>query len=369
MVARTSTLNFSELQSFLFQNEIYLNASTSIRSLSIHVSGHREDLFTMLDLILQLSLKPTISQDSLSQQKEIVLREISERKGSSSYILHRHVSQKIFESNSYSRYDILGTKKNIAQCTVDDIQSLHEKIIKKSQVIVAIAGGVSKEIDKIQFHINKHINLVNNHNNLMPVNTNIDNRFSPFKKIAIVHRYAHKHVQLSLIIPCEITLKNRASRLILLELLFWNPGGILYNRLRNELGVIYSLNAIFDISTNSLTIDLTCEVKHINLIIKTTTDVIKNYREVISKKNLEIVSNISIKRGEMNKDDPEFRARFTYQSLMEYGKALSYTKYIENIKEQNVGDINKVLEELKSNLKDMKIIAISSTDKIKSVVK
>jgi predicted Zn-dependent peptidase len=149
-IKQTSKQNPEELNKLLFEKDINRNASTGILTKEIFVGGHKDDLNLMLDMILEFSFAPTITEETLHIEKEIILRELAQRKGDPGYKLNRLVNESIFKKGSKNLTDIGGDENLFANATIKQLQNLHKKILSRSHFILSIVGGGINEKELIK---------------------------------------------------------------------------------------------------------------------------------------------------------------------------------------------------------------------------
>lgn len=144
IASRTKNFNFQELKDFQFAQNISLNAYTGPVTMGLTATGHRNDLEKVLIVLWEMITNPTFEQSILEREKEIVLREISERRGDPAYELHYFIQNQVFTADSIEVHEVLGDADKVSLTTLDDFSTLHSQSLKDSQIIIQIAGS---EID------------------------------------------------------------------------------------------------------------------------------------------------------------------------------------------------------------------------------
>lgn len=141
IASRTKDLDFQALKDFQFASNVSLNAYTGPVTMGLTATGHRDDLQKVLAILWEMLNKPTFEQSILDREKEIVLREISERRGDPAYELHYFVQNQIFTKDSIENHEVLGDPDKVATTTILDFQNLHSQSLEDSQIIIQIGGG------------------------------------------------------------------------------------------------------------------------------------------------------------------------------------------------------------------------------------
>lgn len=363
IVSRTKKLNFYQLKDYLFEYDIYSNASTGHEIINLTVSGHKSEVERMLDLIFEFAFEPTIDIESLEREREVILREISQRNGDPGYILQKKVTEEIFEPGSVSLNDILGEEKNIRNASVKSLTSLHNKILKCSHIILSISGNFGGKTGILK-KFETHLSQISALEGLIPLAYPLIDIYKNFKRKVIVDELAHEHSILNLMIPANISLQNRAQRVFILDLFLRVPDGLLYNRLRNELGYIYGLHAIFDLNSSVLNINMACEVQFINQIIEESRKFLSDFDKYFDKDKARILKATSIKRQDISLDDPEQGLGFTLNNLIDYGEPLTFDKYCENFRSVSEDSIHETYDEIKSGLDESKVVIVTKNEAV-----
>jgi predicted Zn-dependent peptidase len=365
MVGRTKDLDFKQLQDYIFENGVFMNAYTGRLSMDFIVSGHRLDAHPMLDLILQFSLKPTFDDDVLQQEKEIVLREISQHSGGTGYRLNKILLESMFEEGSFSRCEVLGSREDVKNTTVSLFQGLHNRMLQNSHIILT-AVGHNIDIKHIESLLSAYKDAWQDKNNVLPINYLPENKLKKFKYLPVVSDLGHEHAVINIVIPCPVTLDNRPVRAYLRELLFQDPIGILYDRLRNEKGLIYSLMYSFDISSQTLGLELACEIEHIQSIIDEVKLVFSDFHKIHDDK-VQSIRQLVLKRRELNEDNPDFVVNFTSNLLSDFGVIVNYEDYIQLVEQVTLDDIKALYDTICSNLEHMQVVVVSNKSHIKDL--
>ena len=149
IASRTKELDFQQLKDFQFSQNLILNAYTGPQTMGLTVASHRDDFEKSLRILWEMVTSPTFDQSVLEREKEIVLREINERRGDPNYELHYFVQSQIFGKDSIENHEVLGDSDKVAQTTLTDFRSLHSQNLQDSQIIIQISGG-GIDITKIE---------------------------------------------------------------------------------------------------------------------------------------------------------------------------------------------------------------------------
>jgi predicted Zn-dependent peptidase len=373
IATRSASMQMQEFKDWQFKENIMINAYTSPMRLAVNASTHPSKFRPTLDICLEMVFSPTFDQPVLDQEKEIVLREISQRSGEPEYITYYHTMDKIFVDGSIMRHQTLGDSAMVAQTTVEDLQRLHEQNLQNSHIIIKASGGGVQEsyiIDKVNEWLNqKDISTIANildANSKLAVDYHPDNILKKFHYMPVLHELAHQHCDLTIFIPCEVNLGNRAARKIFDEL-FLQFYGKLYHRLRDEKGFIYSMYSDFLDDLQMLEINMSCELIYIQNILDEVKDVFGNFDKYYDdNKFIEFKNSIKIKLDIAN-DNLSALPSFVQKNLCDYGVVMTFDDYETQLDQVTKQDIQNIYNSLQSNITRSQIVAVSKDNNIESL--
>ncbi len=377
IASRTKDLDFQEFQDYQFKENIAVNAYTGPTTMGLEATGHVEDLEKMLDLMLEMSFLPTFDQMILDQEKEIVLREISERRGDPNYRLHYDVMNQIFEPNSYETHETLGDKDLVAQTTLADFNKLITQNLTNSNLIIGISGG-GKELDlelinsKLKAILSQKseltISQILNPKDKLALDFEIPTKFKEFSNKAVIHDLAHAHVELNLYVPIPINFSNKPA-LKIFEELFFKFYGKVYDRLRNELGLIYAMHSSFQVNLQHLYINLACEIKHLQIIVGEVELVFSDFNKYFDENKFQQFKNILRKKIDLTKDVSGSEFEYTKTSLTNFNEIENLDGFLSRLQKVTKEDIKEIYNLISKGLKSKKIIAVSNQKEVSKIVK
>lgn len=365
IIKQTKKINKKELNQLLFEKDIYRNASTSVLTQDISMSAHKDYAEQMLDLILNFAFDPNISDEILEQEKQIVLREIAQRKGDPMYKLWRLVTENIYKEGSKDLCEVTGDEDIVANATIKDLKDIHKRVLSESHFLLSVVGGNVNEdqIIKKAEKFAKELPFEKTH----PIDQNAENFIQDFKYKPIVSELAHDHCVLTLSIPCRINYGNRSIRDIISEILFYYPEGIFYKILREELGLIYSVDYYYDESLQLLRIRLVGELNNVNRLIEESIKILAEPAKYINPKKVNIIKNLYIKRQQIASDNPYTSVDFLMGTLLTYGIEQNYEEYLDEIKQLSFEEIINYGFDIKAGIKDAFIVAVSKNKEIEKL--
>jgi predicted Zn-dependent peptidase len=363
IVSRTKKYNFQEFKDFCFKHNLNFNAYTGAQTMGITALGYYKDAKLITDQILEMAFKPTFDQTILDMEKEIVLREISERKGDPSYKLHYKTAKQVFSKNSIANYEVLGDPKKVAKTTLEDFKNLHQQNLANSHFVLMVSGG-GFDVDYIRTQLDQYTKGLENFRK--PINFNFPNEFKKSNQFFVTSPLAHEQAEISIYIPVPVNFENRPARAVF-EYLFLKYGGVLYDKLRDDLGLIYSMYSNFDPELNALGIYLTSEITQVNRIFVEIQKVFGNFTKFFKPQKFQELKELIHKKQEMAEDELNTTNQFIYSTLTSYGKVQTYQEFIQKIDMINETDLENLYLEIQKHWTQKKIVIVSKNKGITSL--
>lgn len=371
IVSRTKDLDFQQLKDYTFRENIYVNAYTGPKTMGFEAGGHYLDFYKMIDLILEVVFEPTFDQKDLNREKEIVLREISERRGDPNYKLHYDIMKQVFTPDSSDNHETLGDSKLVSETKIEDFSRLHKHNLEKSHIYICISGGgIDNDyiINKINSYILDKHELFANENLKNPVDFTLPSSYLPFTTLPIVHKLAHKHAEVTVYLDMPISWKNDPS-IKIFNNLYMKYGGILYDRLRDELGLVYGISCGFSKKHQQSIISFSSEIQNVNTIIGEIKKTFSDFKTYFKPQKFDEFKNVLYKQQEIAEDAPGSMINFSLSTLQNYGKLESYEDYTNRIKNVTKENIKEIYENLANSLDTMKVVIVSNNLEIKEFKK
>ena len=161
VASRTHQFDYQQLKDYSFRENIYLNAYTGALSMGFETNGHQSDFKKLVDLLLEITFSPVFDDTDLNREKEIVLREISERRGDPNYRLHFDIQKHIFQAKSIENHQTLGDPRYVAQTKLNDFQELYRQNMSGSHILICVSGG-GIDLNYLTEQINQYLSSTQN---------------------------------------------------------------------------------------------------------------------------------------------------------------------------------------------------------------
>ena len=368
IATRTTSMDLNEFKNWQFRENIMINAYTSSTLLAVNSTSHREQFGLAFEVCCEMMFRPTFDQAVLDQEKEVVLREITERSGDPEYIVYYHTMNKILEPNSLDTYQTLGSSECVAKTTVEDLVRLHQKALSTSQILINVTGGgLGMNLIKktIEDYLKLSLPALVSQDRRM-INYEPQNRLMDFKYKPIVHEQAHLQSNLSIFIPCVVNFDNWAA-LKLFEELFLKYYGQLYDILRDKKGYVYGLYSSFRRDLQCLEINMSCEIDYIKPIVEETKKVFGDFAANFDIQKLQELKKVLRLKVDLSSDSPSNINRLSNQNLFTFGIFQSLEDYEIALTSVTAGDIEKIYNQIQLGLNEIQVVAVSKNANVEKV--
>lgn len=353
----------NELEKYLDYKNIDRNASTGLSRLNLIITGHRDDNMEIWEVISKMAFKPYFRQDILEQEQKVVESEINRKYGSPQYLVGRAVREAIYTEESPSLHEVLGYSDIINKISLDDIKQHHTEVMANSQILITANNLHDREVVKQMEEFASTLKQSENVRPLIPgfIDSLKDNTYFP-----VVHEKAHEAANITLFIPMEVKLENFHQRNFLNTILFNGIASVLYDHLRHNMGIIYSLHSSYSLLLETL--EISTEVK-----IKDTIKVIDAFNTVVTdsekhiRERFDDVKKMIEKREQMIADNKIKHLDFLVGNILAYGTEYHYHDYFERVHKLTVNDILTEAEKLKESVKKLKILTVSCSQEITKI--
>jgi predicted Zn-dependent peptidase len=372
IASRTKDMDYKTFKDFQFANSIAINAYTGPLPLAVNATTHSSKFETAFDSLAEMIFEPTFDQAILDQEKEIVLREISERRGSPEYQLYYWTMDQLFPKGSLETHETLGNAAMVTETSVQDFLDLHEQNLANSHLIINLSGG-SVEEDYVKSVINKYLSQsTNNIKNILDqgqknqVNHRPKSDLAKFEFLPLVHELAHEQSEITIYIPCEVNFDNIPATKIFKEL-FLSFYGVIYSRLRDELGYVYGIYGNFRNDLQVLEIGMSCEIKYIAPIVSEIKQMLGNWNKYFDPKKFDELKAVLTMKIDMAADEPSQANSHTEKILRTYNQIELHSEFGQRLSSVQPEDVRKLYENLMNNLDKIQVLAVSKDKAVEGV--
>jgi predicted Zn-dependent peptidase len=372
IASRTKDMDYKTFKDFQFANSIAINAYTGPLPLAVNATTHSSKFETAFDSLAEMIFEPTFDQAILDQEKEIVLREISERRGSPEYQLYYWTMNQLFPKGSLETHETLGNAAMVAETSVQDFLDLHQQNLANSHLIINLSGG-SVEENYVKSVVNKYLSQsTNNIKNILDqgqknqVNYRPKSDLAKFEYLPLVHELAHEQSEITIYIPCEVNFANLPATKIFKEL-FLSFYGVIYSRLRDELGYVYGIYGNFRNDLQTLEIGMSCEIKYIAPIVSEIKQMLGNWNKYFDPKKFDELKAVLTMKIDMAADEPSQANSHTEKILRTYNQIEIHSEFGQRLSSVQPSDVQKLYENLMNNLDKIQVLAVSKDKAVEGV--
>lgn len=366
IVARTKNRDHDQMKDWEFRENIMLNAYTAPVQMAVNASGYKGDFKTMFDTLWEVTLDPTFDESDLAREKQIVLREISERRGDPNYRLYYHVQNQIFTPQSLECHEVLGDSDMVAQTTIEDFKKLHKENLQNSHILICVSGG-GIDLDYIESEVKKSYGGLDiNYSSLKSIDFAPFSKFQEFSFKPVVHELAHEHADVYMYVPSPVQLQNQAERQIF-NSLFMQHGGVLYDKLRDEKQLVYGLYSWAEKDLQTVVINLQAEINRVEEIVNETERVFADFAQSFREDRFVDFKNLIYKKQAVAKDQLGVSVKFTRNNLTGYGVAEDYDSYTDKLRGVQKEQLRQIFDDFANGWQDKKIVVVSKNSQIEKL--
>lgn len=215
-----------------------LNAHTTREYISLHTVTLADDLPLALTLLAELILSPKLAQEDFLAEKLVVLGEIEQSRDQSS-VLYDLFLENLFLKDPL-RNQVLGTAEAIQNLTIDDLRRFYRQHFVSENAYLVICGDVTS--DQAQTLIQKNFGEFPSGPEGLPKPIDEPAIFTP--RGSHLERNMQRSYLLLGVPAVGLKHPDRSALKIIELVLGMGASGRLYQRLREEQSLVYSVNAV-----------------------------------------------------------------------------------------------------------------------------
>jgi predicted Zn-dependent peptidase len=221
------------------------NAGTSKEYTYYYINGNNVDVYTFIDVIIDLYCNPLFRQEDINKEKHVVLEELDMGLDDPGNMLVTLIHEKLFDHSALGM-PIIGTKQNILKFTRNQFLEFRHKYYYPEKSVFVISGNFKKNKVyariKNQFKKSKY-KFYKNDEFVSPVTIScIAHQKSPY--IYLKNKPELNQTQIMFVFRSVSMFHNDSTSMdILSDVLSSGSSSRLFNLLRNKLGVTYFSHA------------------------------------------------------------------------------------------------------------------------------
>ncbi|MGD0831866.1 MAG: pitrilysin family protein [Terracidiphilus sp.] len=211
-----------------------LDAFTGMETICFNVKSLAEHVPIALDVLADLVLNPVFTAPDIERERGVILEEIKIDEDNPDVLVHELFTQAFWRDHPLGR-PILGTTKTVARLDRESIVAYHNDRFHGGNMIFAAAGNLDHDL---------FAESVAQKFSTLPVGSTLNELPAPVANARIVSRNKKslEQVQICLGVPAPpITDENRYATLILNTVLGGGMSSRLFQTIREERGMAYSI--------------------------------------------------------------------------------------------------------------------------------
>ncbi|MGD8883781.1 MAG: pitrilysin family protein, partial [Desulfobacterales bacterium] len=280
----TETLSPNELALVLDENAIQLGVAVDEEQTSVHLSVMKDDWEKGLNLLQQILTRPGFDPELLQVVKNKELISLQRQGEDAQSVAMRESKIWHFKSHPYGRDPLTGLQ-TIPAITREDLQRFLKTYFVPANMTVAIAGDIEKEdiIAGLQTFLKAFPQTKAPERSLKdPVGT------SPV--LALINKPGQVQSQIVLTLPSEKRTHPDYWKISLLMDIFGGNDSLMYKRLRDDLGLVYSAGfyQTYKWRAGLLLGYIGCKGDQTGAAITETLEIMKALRRAIPERELEL---------------------------------------------------------------------------------
>ncbi len=224
----------SELAMILDENAIRLSVSVHAEQTAIVLSVMKDDWEKGLSLLQEILNAPGLDEEILEVSKQQAITALGRQGGDAMTVARRESSIRHFAGHPYGR-DPLYALNTIPGITRNDLKSFMQQYFIPSNTTVALSGDMelSEAIPGLE-------NLFKSLTKTSPPERSLKEPAETPPVLALVHKPGQVQSQVWITLPSVKRTHPDFWKISLLTNVLGGSGGIMYTRLRDDLGLIYS---------------------------------------------------------------------------------------------------------------------------------
>ena len=280
----TQTLSPGELALVLDENAIRLGVSVEEEQTSIHLSVMKVDWEKGLDLLQAVLTRPGFDPGVLQVAKNQELVSLKRQGGDAQSVAMRESKIWHFKHHPYGR-DPLAGLKTIPAVTGEDLKQFLGKYFVPANMTVAIAGDIEKP--KIIAGLKKFLNAFPQ---TKAPQRNLNDPAATPPVLALINKPGQVQSQIIMYLPSQKRTHPDYWKTSLLMNVFGGNDSLMYKRLRDDLGLVYSAGfyQTYKWNAGQLIGYIGCKGDQTGAAIKETLTIMDALRREVPAKELEL---------------------------------------------------------------------------------
>ncbi len=342
----TKTRTAEEISSGLETIGANINAFTSRYVTCYYGSCIKESAEKMTEIFSDMILNSVYDEEELKKELKVIFEEIDMYEDDPGSVAYDKYNEIFFEGTKLEK-SVIGTKKVLSKLKRQDLIDYISKFYTPNNMVVSFAGGIT--IDEADKLIKKYFNdyFKTKNKPILPAKT--AEKLLPKQNFSVTKKdISQTHIVLGY--PTDnIYSKNVPAINVLAFILGGGMSSRLFVRIREKLGLVYSINAVpelFDIAGNiviSLATNHTNQEEALTAIREEINNIAKNG---VTQAELEKAKTFCKSMIVMSSETTTNIARHNAGSMMQFGKYKTIDERLDEIEKVNLKAVNRLAGEI-----------------------
>lgn len=315
------------------------NAYTSFDETVYIVDGLESNFRECLDVLIDIVLNPSFPKDNIIKEQNVVLSELNDSNNDPTDAAYNSFFGNLFVTDEI-KTPILGPAENIKSFTQEILFDYHKKHYRPNNMILSISGNFDEDV--LNDLLSKYFDHLGANSSIVKDTSVYD--FTPATIIKEPNKFYGDYVMAAYPIDKD---ENNFAVELLNKILGSGMSSLLFIKIREELGLVYSISSNFYKIKNTPMIYITamCESKNTDEIISLIPTVAKGLKD-ISEEEFNGGKNKYLYSATSTFTDTKSSALRNIHNYEEYGDILSYNDYKKQITDITYNDFILLAEKI-----------------------
>ena len=344
-----------------------VNAFTSRYNTQYYGKCIKENTEKMVEIFSDMILNSTYDEEELKKELKVIFEEIDMYEDDPGSVAYDKYNEIFFKGTKLEQ-SVIGTKKNLSKLKRKDLIDYINEYYLPQNMVVSFSGDITmQEADKM---VKKYFNSYFSKEN-KPLNMEQTNKVVVPKQAQSITKKNIAQTHIVIGYPTDNIYSNQVAGINVLSFIL--GGGMssrLFVRIREKLGLVYSINAIpelLDIGGN-LIISLATNSSNQELALKSIKEEIDNIaKNGVTDAELQKAKTFCKSMLVMSSELSTNKARNNASNMLTYGKNITLDQRIAQVEKVTKKQVNQLAKEIFD--REEMCIAVVSDKPIKNPLK
>jgi len=317
-----------------------LNAYTSKEYTRYYAQTLSENAVKAMDILCDMILNPLMDEDEMERERQVILDEMAMYEDSGEDVAYEKLCAAIWPDSSLGR-PITGVAETVSSFTADDLRDYIRRHYTPERMVAVIAGGYDRQgMDEL---------LENTLGRLERGTGNVEFEIPEFNPSITLTKKKFEQTSLSIAVPGLA--KGDPRKYAMMVLNFIVGGGAssrLYQRLREELGLAYSVYSSHSASTGTglFTVTASFSSDCQDQVLSEINKLLDGVAEGVTAEEFER-ARAQIKAANiMGLETVAAKAAFAGHNELFEGRQVTSGEILESLNNLTLSDVNKLAAEV-----------------------